>query len=115
MSESRQCQSSAKEMVCIDTYRILDSCRDKDCFEDVRVFLTGYGQELIERKAAVRAKCARIVWSYIDIDPVPFNRGFYQLNIKIYVRITADAGRLAGGLALAAAALDSRFLQIGLI
>ena len=90
MSEIRQCQSSAREMVCIDTYRILDSCRDKDCFEDVRVFLTGYGQELLERGAAIRAKCARIVWSYIDIDPVPFNRGFYQLNIKIYVRITAE-------------------------
>ena len=90
MSENRQCPSSPREMVCIDTYRILDSCRDKDCFEDVRVFLTGYGQELIERGCAVRAKCARIVWSYIDIDPVPFNRGFFQLNIKIYVRITAE-------------------------
>lgn len=90
MSENRLCQSPAREMVCIDTYRILDSCRDKDCFEDVRVFLTGYGQELIERQGAVRAKCARIVWSYIDIDPVPFNRGFYQLNIKIYVRIIAE-------------------------
>ena len=90
MSENRLCQSPGREMVCIDTYRILDSCRDKDCFEDVRVFLTGYGQELIERQGAVRAKCARIVWSYIDIDPVPFNRGFYQLNIKIYVRIIAE-------------------------
>jgi len=90
MSENRQCQPSVREMVCIDTYRILDSCRDKDCFEDVRVFLTEYGQELVERGCAVRAKCARIVWSYIDIDPVPFNRGFYQLNIKIYIRITAE-------------------------
>ncbi|MBE6588053.1 MAG: hypothetical protein E7647_06535 [Ruminococcaceae bacterium] len=90
MSENRLCQSPGRETVCIDTYRILDSCRDKDCFEDVRVFLTGYGQELIERGSAVRAKCARIVWSYIDIDPVPFNRGFYQLNIKIYVRIIAE-------------------------
>ncbi len=90
MSETRQCQPPMREMVCIDTYRILDSCRDKDCFEDVRVFLTGYGQELIERGSPVRAKCARVVWSYIDIDPVPFNRGFYQLNIKIYVRITAE-------------------------
>ena len=26
-----------KDMVCIDTYRVLDSCRDKDCFENVRV------------------------------------------------------------------------------
>ncbi len=90
MSENRQCQSPAKEMVCIDTYRVLDSCRDKDCFEDVRVFLTEYAQELVERGAAVRAKCARIVWSYIDIDPVPFNRGFYQLTIKIYVRIICE-------------------------
>lgn len=90
MSENRHCQPSVRETVCIDTYRILDSCRDKDCFEDVRVFLTDYGQELIERGSAVRAKCARIVWSYIDIDPVPFNRGFYQLNIKIYVRIIAE-------------------------
>ena len=90
MSENRQCQPSCREMVCIDTYRILDSCRDKDCFEDVRVFLTEYGQELIEHGNAVRAKCARIIWSYIDIDPVPFNRGFYQLNIKIYVRIIAE-------------------------
>ncbi len=90
MSENRQCRQGAQEMVCIDTYRVLDSCRDKDCFEDVRVFLTQYGQELVDRGAAVRAKCARIVWSYIDIDPVPFNRGFYQLSIKIYVKIIAE-------------------------
>ena len=53
MAENRQSSSfgdrNAKEMICIDTYRILDSCRDKDCFEDVRVFLTDYGQEIIEK------------------------------------------------------------------
>lgn len=80
----------ARDMVCIDTYRVLDSCRDKDCFENVPVFLTGCGQELVERGAAVRAKSARIVWAYIDIDPVPFNRGFYQLSIKMYVRIICE-------------------------
>ena len=26
-----------KEAVCINTRKILDSCRDKDCVEDVRV------------------------------------------------------------------------------
>lgn len=91
MSDNRQCQPSSREMVCIDTYRVLDSCRDKDCFEDVRVFLTGYGQELVDRGVAVRCKCARIVWSYINIDCVPFNRGFYQLTIKIYIRVTCEA------------------------
>lgn len=54
--DNRTCGLSGqpKEMVCIDTYRVLDSCRDKDCFEDVRVYLTCYGQEIIERTCAVR-------------------------------------------------------------
>lgn len=80
-----------RDMICIDTYRVLDSCRDKDCFEDVRVYLTDCGQEIIDRTTVVRAKSAKVVWSYIDIDSVPFNRGFYQLSIKIYVKVTAEA------------------------
>lgn len=90
MSENRQCQPQ-REMVCIDTYRVLDSCRDKDYFENVRVFLTSCGDELLQRGAAIRAKAARILWAYIDIDPVPFNRGFYQLSIKLYIRIVCEA------------------------
>ena len=62
MSENRQCPSS-REMVCLDTYRVLDSCRDKDCFENVRVFLTNCGEELLQRGAAIRAKAARIIWA----------------------------------------------------
>ncbi len=80
-----------RDMVCIDTYRVLDSCRDKDCFEDVRVYLTDCGQAIIDRTSVVRAKCANVVWSCIDIDTVPFNRGFYQLFIKIYVKIQFEA------------------------
>ncbi len=80
-----------REMVCIDTYRILDSCRDKDCFEDVRVYLTCYGQEIIDRTNVVRAKSAKVLWSYIDIEPVPFNRGFYQLSIRIYIKVFCEA------------------------
>ncbi|MBQ7836180.1 MAG: hypothetical protein IJ389_02895 [Clostridia bacterium] len=90
MSENRQYQSQ-REMVCVDTYRVLDCCRDKDCFENVRVFLTACGEELLKRGAAIRAKAARILWAYIDIDPVPFNRGFYQLTIKLYIRIICEA------------------------
>ncbi len=80
-----------RDLVCIDTYRVLDSCRDKDCFENVRVYLTCIGQEIIDRTSVVRAKSAKVVWSCINIDTVPFNRGFYQLFIKIYVKITFEA------------------------
>ena len=80
-----------RDMVCIDTNRVLDSCRDKDCFENVRVYLTDFGQQIVDRASVVRAKCAEVEWACIDIDSVPFNRGFYQLLIRIYTRVTCEA------------------------
>lgn len=92
MPDNRICQSShAKECICIDTYRVLDSCRDKDCFENVKVYLTDFGEEIIDRTCTIRSKCAKVVCAYIDVNDVPFNRGFYQLNIKIYTKITFEA------------------------
>ena len=92
MPDNRICPNPhPKENICIDTYRVLDSCRDKDCFENVKVYLTEFGEEIIERTTAIRAKCAKIVSAYIDVVDVPFNRGFYQLNIKIYVKIVCEA------------------------
>ena len=92
MSDNKNCfNPSQKENICIDTYRVLDSCRDKDCFENVKVYLTDFGEEIIERTSVIRAKCAKIICAYIDINDVPFNRGFYQLNIKMYVKIVFEA------------------------
>ena len=92
MLDNKFCSASnQKENICIDTYRVLDSCRDKDCFENVRVYLTDFGEEIIDRTSVVRAKFAKIVSAYIDINDVPFNRGFYQLNIKMYVKIVFEA------------------------
>ena len=82
--------SCGKESVCIDTYRVLDSCRDKDCFENVRVYLTEFGQEIINRTDNVRTKCAHILWTCITVDPVQFNRGFYQVTIRFYVKLTFE-------------------------
>ena len=83
--------NSPRETVCIETNRVLDSCRDRDCFENVRVYLSGYGNELLERTGAIRAKCANIVWTYIGIDPIQFNRGFYAVTIRFYVKIVFEA------------------------
>ena len=83
--------SVGKESVCIDTYRVLDSCRDKDCFENVRVYLTDFGQEILNRTENIRAKCAHIVKTCISVDPVQFNRGFYQVTVRFYVKITFEA------------------------
>ncbi len=83
--------SVGKESVCIDTYRVLDSCRDKDCFENVKVYLTELGQEIINRTDTIRAKCAHIVRTCISVDPVQFNRGFYQVTIRFYIKLVFEA------------------------
>lgn len=88
--------SARSEMVCIETNRILDSCRDRDCFEDVKVLLTDFGNDILEHTTNVRAKNACITWTYIGIDPVRFNRGFYAVTIKFYIKITFEAC-LCGG------------------
>lgn len=83
--------NSCKETVCIDTYRVLDSCRDRDCFRDAKCYLTSFGQEIIERTDNVRAKWAKVVSAFIDIDDVPFNCGFYQITCKLYVKLICEA------------------------
>ena len=88
--------NSHPEAVCIEANRILDSCRDRDCFEDVKVLLTDFGNDLLEHTTNVRAKSACITWTYIGIDAVRFNRGFYSVTIKFYVKITFEAC-LCGG------------------
>lgn len=95
-SERGERTSARNEMVSIETNRILDSCRDRDCFEDVKVLLTDFGNELLEHTTNIRAKNACITWTYIGIDPVKFNRGFYSVTIKFYVKITFEAC-LCGG------------------
>ena len=82
---------SGKETVCIETNRILDSCRDRDCFENVRVYLSDFGNEILERTGAIRAKCAEITWTNISIDSIQFNRGFYAVTIRFYVKILFEA------------------------
>lgn len=94
MAESRfPCtpSSSCRDTVCIETSRVLDSCRDRDCFENVRVYLSDFGNEVLERTGAIRAKCAEILWTYIGIDPIQFNRGFYAVTIRFYVKLIFEA------------------------
>ncbi len=89
MAESRNLCSSASSQhsqVHIDVNQILDSCRDKDCFEDVRVFLSCTGQEIVERSGSIRIKCASVVGSNISVSPLSFNRGFFQVMIRLYIR-----------------------------
>ena len=80
-----------REAVCIHTKKIFDSCKDKDCIEDLRVYPTRGCQEVIDRAVSVKAGCAELLYAYIDVEPVTFNRGFYTVDVRYFYRITAEA------------------------
>ena len=65
-----------REAVCIHTKKIFDSCKDKDCIEDLRVYPTCGSQEVLDRALSVKAGTAELLYAYIDVEPVGFNRGF---------------------------------------
>lgn len=64
---------------------------DKDCIEDLRVYPTRGSQEAIDRAVSVKAGCAELLYAYIDVEPVSFNRGCYTVDVRYFYRITADA------------------------
>lgn len=84
-------ERSIREAVCIHTKKIFDSCKDRDCVEDLRVYPTRCSQEIIDRAQSVKAKCAELMYAYIDVEPVTFNRGFYTVDVRFFYRVTADA------------------------
>lgn len=90
MTDNRFCPGG-RENVVIEASHVLDSCRDRDCFEDVSVYLTDFGQEIIEHTGNVRVKCAEISHACITVTPVQFNRGFYSVNIRFFVTIRFEA------------------------
>jgi hypothetical protein len=77
--------------VCIDTKRVLDCCRDRDCFEDARVYLTSFGEEVVANATNVRTRCAKLIWAFVGVDEVPFNRGFYQVTVRYYIKVECEA------------------------
>ena len=80
-----QCQNTnqcTNGVVCIDTKRVLDSCRDRDCFEDVRIYLTCRGEEILANSTNVRTRTAKLICAYVGVDEVPFNPGFYQIKVR---------------------------------
>lgn len=80
-----------REAVCIQTDKVYDSCREKDCLEDLRVFFTKKGQAIIDKAINVKCRKAEVIWVFPDVEPVSFNRGFYSVSIKFFFKITLDA------------------------
>lgn len=82
--------SCFKEAVCIDALRVYDSCQDKDCIEDTRVLFTKNAQELVDAATNVRTKDVRVITVFLDLQPIPFNRGFYSVDMTFFFDVCLE-------------------------
>ena len=76
--------------VCVDTKRIYDSCVSKDCLEELRVTFNEESQALIDAADTVKTRDCDISAVSIDVDEVPFNRGYYNVTVNFYFRLRFD-------------------------
>lgn len=95
---SEKCQQSLscnpedlRQALSVHTRKITDSCRDKDCIEDLRVYLTKGSQALLDTAAGAKVRSAELLYTYIDVEPVAFDKKHYCIDVTFYYRILADA------------------------
>ena len=82
--------SEFKEAVCVDAGRVYDSCCDRDCVTDMRVFFPEDAQRLVNAACSVRIKSAEVIDVNIDVEPVTFKRGFYSADLTFFFAVNVD-------------------------
>lgn len=92
---SEQCQNQCcrpdDQHMAIHTQKITDSCRDKDCVEDLRVYLTRDSQQALEHASGVKVRTADLIHVAVDVSPMGFHPNHYCIDLVFYYRILADA------------------------
>ena len=95
---SENCQDTLRcnpedlqQAMSIHTKKVTDSCRDKVCIEDLRVYLTRGSQAVLDSCAGAKVRCAELLYTYIDVEPVAFDGNHYCIDVTFYYRILADA------------------------
>lgn len=82
--------SDLRQAMSIDTRKITDSCRDKDCVEDLRVFPTRTSQGYIENAFSIRPKSAELLYAGVNVEEITFNRGYYTVDVTYFYRVTGE-------------------------
>lgn len=101
MAENKPCCCSEKlpgkirEAVCIDTNRVYDSCADKDCLADLRVYFPPAAQSIIDNATNVRCRGTEILNVFIDVEKVPFNKGCYTVDIVFFFKVAVEVYQAA--------------------
>ena len=101
-----------REAVCIRTRKIFDSCKDKDCIEDLRVYPTSTSQSYIESAFSVRPRSANLLYADVNVEPMSFHRGYYTVDVTYYYKIIGETS--PGNLPIVGLAVfDKRVMLFG--
>ncbi|MGM9522119.1 MAG: hypothetical protein ACI3VB_06535 [Oscillospiraceae bacterium] len=90
-----QSDASIREAVCVHTNKIYDSCKDKDCLEDLRVYLNSASQCAVDNAVSIRSKSATLLCAVPEVEPVSFNRGYYTVDVRFFYKIRGEACTLS--------------------
>ncbi len=80
-----------REAFSLHTRKITDSCRDKDCIEDLRVYLTKCSQNILDTATSAKVRKAELLHTDIEVEQVAFDRKHYCIDVTFYYRILGDA------------------------
>ena len=80
-----------REAVCVHTRKVFDSCRDKDCVEDLPVYPTMASRPVVLAATGIRPRACELLGVQLDVDAISFNRGFYTVDVRYYYRIRGEA------------------------
>ena len=80
-----------RQAMSIHTRKITDSCRDKDCIEDLRVYLTAQSQTVLAGANGAKVRSAELLYTAIEVEPVSFDGHHYCIDITFFYRILAEA------------------------
>ena len=84
-------QAEVSSPVCIHTQQITDSCLDKDCIDDLRVYLTQSSQSALDGANSVKIRYAELLYASVDTEPLAYKSGWYAVDVTFYYRIMGDA------------------------
>lgn len=83
-------EACIREAVCIHTKKIFDSCRDKDCIEDLRVYPTACSQAYIDSAFNIRPRSAELLYADINVEAISFNKGYFTIDVTYFYKVTGE-------------------------
>lgn len=89
-TSERTVPAELRQSMCVHTQKILDSCINKDCVEDLRVYLTPEAQTALNSASGAKARCCELLYAYIDVQAIPYNRGHHTVDITFFYNVLGD-------------------------